>query len=309
MLAVANPGGGAPEAQSAIEAGPITFVYWPGQRRAAEALRAAVSPLPAMPGLPRDALAGRPITVYLPPDEATFDSLAPGSPDWSGAVALPERGIVVLPTYGPRAGRLPLRIVLRHELAHIALGRYLRAGVPRWFHEGYAQLAAGSWGADEAWTLRLGILFGRVPALESLRLEFAGRRAGATHAYLLAYTAVEYLYRLGGREGFARLLAAWRETGDLDAALRRTYGITLAQFERLWRKDVGRRFGWLLVAAQATVYWTALTILLLGLGYWKKRRVRRRLQALEAASREAPAGPDEPWRSPAGDLDERWRAD
>jgi hypothetical protein len=292
-----------------METGPLSFVYWPGQKRAAEALRAAMSPLPRMPGLPRDVLADRPITVYLPPDEATFDSLAPGAPDWSGAVALPEHGIVVLPTYGPRAGGLPLRTVLHHELAHIALDRYLRTSVPRWFHEGYAQLAAGSWGAEEAWTLRVAILLGRLPALESLRLEFAGRRAGAAHAYLLAYTAVEYLHRLGGRDGFARLLAAWRETGDLDTALRRTYGLTLSQFERLWQKDVSRRFGWLLVAAQATVYWTALTILLLAMGYWKKRRVKRKLETLQAASREAEAGPDEPWRAGGGELDDRWRAD
>lgn len=155
--------------------------------------------------------------------------------------------------------------------------------MPRWFHEGYAQLASGSWNATDAWALRFAILQGRLESLESLSLDFARGRISADHAYLLSFTAVEFLYRLGGTAGFARLLERWRELGDLDPALRRTYGLTLGQFERLWRRDVGRRFGWLLVVAQAAVFWTILTILLLVLGYWKKRRTRQKLEALEAA--------------------------
>jgi hypothetical protein len=260
-------------------------VYWPGQRTAAEALRDAIELLPRLPGLPPDVLAQGRIVIYLPPDEATFDSLAPGVPDWSAGIAFPQGEVIVLPTYGPRAGNLPLATVLRHELAHIALDRYLQTSVPRWFHEGYAQLAAGSWGAGEAWTLRVAIVLGRLPSLESLRLDFGSARQAAGHAYLLSYTAVEYLLRLGGLNGFTRLLERWRETGDLDTALRRTYGLTLGQFEQLWRKDVGRRFGWVLVLTQATVYWSALTILLLVMGYWKRQRNRQKLASLEAAAR------------------------
>jgi hypothetical protein len=129
------------------------------------------------------------------------------------------------------------------------------------------------------------MLLGRIQSLESLSLDFPRERLSAEDAYLLSYTAVEYLWRLGGPAGFARLLQRWRELGDLDMALRRTYGMTLGQFEELWRKDVRRRFGWLLVLAQASVFWLGLTILLLILGYWKIRRDRRklaRLRALEA---------------------------
>ncbi len=164
--------------------------------------------------------------------------------------------------------------------------------MPRWFHEGYAQLASGSWNANNAWALRFAILQGSLESLESLSLDFARGRTSADHAYLLSFTAVEFLHRLGGPDGFARLLERWREMGDLAPALRRTYGLTLGQFERLWRRDVGRRFGWLLVLAQAAVFWTVLTILLLVLGYWKKRRTREKLEALEAAvaAREVTAG-------------------
>ncbi|MGD2215840.1 MAG: peptidase MA family metallohydrolase [Gemmatimonadales bacterium] len=278
--------------QAEVRTGSLVFRYWPGHRAAAEALAAGLASAPAFPGLPPGILGTGEIVVYLAPNQATYDSLAPGAPDWSGGLAFPENDRIVLPTFAPRAGGRPLATVLRHELAHVALTRRLGSSVPRWFHEGYAQLASGSWNAKNAWALRLAILQGRLESLESLSLDFARGRVSADHAYLLSYTAVEFLYRLGGAEGFSRLLERWHELGELDPALRRTYGLTLGQFERLWRRDVGRRFGWLLVLAQAAVFWMVLTILLLVLGYWKKRRTRQKLEALEAAvaAREVTAG-------------------
>ena len=79
--------------------------------------------------------------------------------------------------------------------------------------------------------------------------------------------------------------------------------MTLAQFERLWRRDVKARYGWLLLVTQATVYWTALTIILLILGYWKRQRDRRKMEALLAREREAPEGEEEWWASPEGTRD------
>jgi hypothetical protein len=272
--------------QEELRAGALTFVHWPGQERAAAALADAVTASPPMPGLSPDILSGGEILVFLAPNRAVFDSLAPGVPDWSGGITFPEGDRIILPVFAPRAGGLPLPVVLRHELAHVALSRYLGSGVPRWFHEGYAQLASGSWGASNAWTLRLHIAVGRTPSLESLSLDFRTGRIAADQAYMLSYTAVEYLQRLGGSRGFARLLQSWKETGDIDVAIRRTYGLTLGQFERMWRRDVARRFGWLLVLAQTAVYWTLLTIILLVMGYWKRRRDKRKLAALVAVARE-----------------------
>lgn len=290
LLAVLLSLGGAPDSvQQERRLGSLKFVYWPAQAGLATALAEADGGLLLMPGLPDDVLLRGEIAVILAPSPAAFDSLAPGAPDWSAGIAFPEGDTIVLPTFGGRAAGRPLRTILRHELAHVALSRHLGSGVPRWFHEGYAQLASGSWGAGEGWTLRFAILFGQLPSLDKLGLDFRGSRLTANHAYLLSYTAVDFLRRTGGSGGFALLLDRWRETGDLDLALRRTYGLTQSQFERLWRRDVGRRFGWLLVLTQTAVYWTLMTILLLILGYWKKRRNRQKLAALEAAVREAEA--------------------
>lgn len=268
------------EAQETLQRGPVTFLFEPEQERLARALSQTLQLPIRLPGLPNDVLTSDSVLVYLTPDQEAFDSLAPNVPDWSGGIAFPEGGRIVLPAFSGRLGTEPLGTILRHELAHVALSRYLGRAVPRWFHEGYAQLAAGSWRAEDAWTLRLAMVLGEIPPLESLTLSFPRDRLSAEHAYLLSYTAVEYLYRLGGARGFEHLLSRWRDLGDLDSALRYAYGLTLGQFQAMWRKDVGRRFGWLLVLAQATAFWTALTIVLLVLGYWKIRRDRRKLARL-----------------------------
>jgi hypothetical protein len=285
MAAVAAPlqADGLRAPQTEVRSGPFIFIHWPGQAGAASALAASLDPPPALPGLPDDILDREPVIIYLPPDRATFDSLAPGVPDWSAGVAFPQGNRIVLPTFSTASGGRPLGTILRHELGHVALRRHLGDGIPRWFHEGYAQLAAGSWSAGDAWQLRLAILAGRLPALDSLSLDFRRQRLDAQDAYLLAYTAVDKLYRLGGAAGFGHLLDRWHEVGDLDRALRSSYGITLGQFEKMWREDVSDRFGWLLFLSQAAVFWAFLALLLLGLGYWKIRRNRRKLEELRAS--------------------------
>lgn len=285
--------------------GQVVFRYPANISRAAEALGTSLERTP-LPGLPPNALEGEPVVVVLAPDEQSFSALAPAAPDWSGGIAYIDRGIIVLPTFGPRAGGLPLATVLRHELAHVALQRYLGRGVPRWFHEGYAQLAARSWSSEDAWSLRLALLFGSATQLDSLALDFSRRQLESHTAYQLAYTAVETLYRLGGEPGLRALFERWRELGELDRALRVTYGLTLSQYERYWKRELKRRYGWLLVVTQATTFWAALTILLLILGYWKQQRDRQKLEALRARERELdaqwPEGEPQPWEL-GGDED------
>ena len=47
----------------------------------------------------------------------------------------------------------------------------------------------------------------------------------------------------------------WRELGDLDQAVRYTFGMTLGQLEDEWRRDVRRRYGFLQAAANVGAIW------------------------------------------------------
>lgn len=277
------------------------MVFWPGHEALAEtALRVARSRRP-LPGLPAAAMlpAG---TVILAPSPAAFDSITGGRvPEWGAAVAFPASRTIVFPTYNlGRSGPRAAEATLRHELAHLAVARYLPDPVPRWFHEGYATWVSGEWDEDAAWKLRAGFLLGRAPPLDSLTLSWPREAGAARLAYLLSATAVQHLAARGGEEGFAALLRAWREHGGLDPAIRHTYAMTLGQFEEEWRALVKRRYGWVLALAEMTVVWVLVAVLLLVALGPRRRRNRERMAALEAEERmlppPSPDGVDDyPW--------------
>jgi hypothetical protein len=276
----------------------VVLYYWPGQERLARSLL----PGPAMlqfPGLDPDVLArGDEVRVFIAPDEARFDSLTDGrAPDWGAGVALPQRGMVVLPGYvSDRTGTHRLPQILRHELAHIALQRQLGGAlIPRWFNEGYATWAAGQLDVDAGWILRLAFLTGRAPPLDSLTLDWPVHHADARIAYLLSASAVAYLYTLGAPATFDRFLERWARTASFEVALREVYVVSSPQFERLWRRHVRRSYGWLQLFANSALIWLVATVIVLVLFRVRRRRDRLRLGRLRETE-----PPDEPayWLDP-----------
>jgi hypothetical protein len=267
--------------------GALLIHYWPGGERLAQRLAEQARALPPLPALPPGSLAeGGPIAVYLAPDPERFDSLAGGrAPEWSAGVALPATRVIVLPAFlSDRAAPYRLGGILRHELAHLALHDYLAPGaVPRWFDEGFAQWAAGEWGWEAAWQLRVAFALNRAPPLDSISLAWPDASADARIAYLLALSTIAYLVEHGGgEEGLRIFLERWRETGALEPALRRTYGLTLAQFESDWIREVRKRYGWALLLSNSLILWTPLAGLVVLLTIKKRRRLRLRLEELRA---------------------------
>ena len=74
----------------------------------------------------------------------------------------------------------------------------------------------------------------------------------------------------------------WRQP---DEALRRVYGLTESQFETRWKRTVTQRFGVLYVISRATVFWVAVTFLVLWLGWRRRRRDRAKMARLKEAER------------------------
>ncbi len=245
-----------------VHVGRVSAVYWSNETTAIALAEYAdrAGPWPCIPNPPP-----RPIRLVLATDDSQFDSLTRGRvPEWGAAATFPATRTIILKLSPDH------RRVLHHELAHLALHSVVRHA-PRWFDEGYATRAAGGWNQGEAMRLNWVVLRGAVPTLAELDRHIrTGAALEAEVSYALATTAVRLLERLGRDRGLEPLIEAMRGTGDFDLALRVTYQITLGQFEVMWRRDLRKRYGWLLVFSSVTVFWAFVALLLAAL--WARRR-------------------------------------
>lgn len=256
--------------------------------RGADSIRASrilnfLHGLPPLPGLPDSLPTG--LSLFIAPDQASFDSLTGGAvPEWGAGVAVPSLGRIVVPGYGAQRTRgWDEARVLEHEWAHLGIHQYLEGlRIPQWFDEGYAEWASGGWNAQEGWRLRVAFAMGRAPPLDSLALGWPRDRASADLAYLLSATAVEYLIQESGERGLRLFLQRWKSEGRFDLAMRGVYGLTLGQFEEDWRGYVKNRYGWLFVLSHSSVFWLILTSALLVMVRIRRGRNREALARLRA---------------------------
>ncbi len=255
-------------------------MFWPGGEAAATVLAEMADDAGPWPGITRGS--DRPLRIILTETEERFDSVTRGRlPDWGGGAAFPASNTIVIKLEGN------VRRVLLHELAHLALHSAVRR-VPLWFDEGYAARAADEWGRLQALRVNWALLTGRTPTLQQLDGDLRAGSARAEAAYALATTAVVLLERFGGERGLEPLIGNLAETADFDGALRITYQVTLGQFEDMWRQELRRRYGWVLLFGSLSVFWSVLGLVLLSLWWWRRKRYEGRRAAL-----------DEGWEVPA----------
>jgi hypothetical protein len=192
---------------------------------------------------------------------------------------------------GSRAGSdagNPLQ-VLRHELAHLALHEAMGDLPARWFDEGYASFAAGEWGRDEVIATNVALAWRGVPSFEALDSAFYGGAVRATSAYAIAHRAVAELAVLDRERGLTLFFRHWRDSRDLDVAIRRAFGMTQSQFEERFRRVTRRRYGALAIFADLSVAAVILVFLLVPLHLSRRKRNRERLQRMTVIEAEAEA--------------------
>ena len=183
-----------------------------------------------------------------------------------------------------RTGASPRGVVV-HELVHELLDQYVAPHgreIPRWFHEGLAQLLAGDTylGAREE-DLVWRIAARQLRSFGSLRAAFPDDSLGLRTAYAQSYSYVAWLAR---EFGLPLLLRVARNADDLTSFERALVGLTgrtTLQLEDGWRDHVlhGSGAPWrvLLDSWFSLVLIAALPILVLAL--------MRRLQSEERAAR------------------------
>jgi hypothetical protein len=253
---------------AAVHVGRVTAVYWGDQVALATALAEFADAQVAWPGLD---VPERRVRVILARDDAQFDSIVGGRvPEWGAAVAMPATNSIVVRASD---GLVTLQQRLRHELAHLALREAVPRGVPRWFDEGYAVVAAQEWDAGNVLRVNWAVLRGVRPTLGDVdRALQRPSPSGAIGAYAYAATAVRLVQRLGGDAGLRPILEGIRATGSFDRALRSTHQLTIGQFEERWHRDLRARYGWLALVSSATAFWLFAALVLAAL--WSRSRLR-----------------------------------
>jgi hypothetical protein len=163
--------------------------------------------------------------------------------------ALGQR-IVVNPANIDRLGKLGRRVVLEHEVTHLATRGVTGPRTPIWLVEGLADWVgyrdSGLSAFQVADELHAALGTGRWPGRLPVAADFTGDSPRLALAYEEAWSACRLIADRAGPAALVRLYRAVGTAADpsaaLDAQLRRTMHEGIAQFTLRWRHSVAGEF-------------------------------------------------------------------
>jgi hypothetical protein len=212
-----------------------------------------------------------------------FEALAlPGGapPGWAVALAYPAHGIVLLNALtmaGPEG-----QVTLRHELAHVALGR-LAPAWPRWFQEGLAQHITGEhYSMTHYAALFRAVSQERVFHFEHLAEHWPERPSDVEIAYAQSAAFVTWLAARHGPEGMGRLVDEVAAGEPFERAFGKAFRTSLLVEELAWREGLAARYGWLPLTTSTSLVWLGATGLVVAAYVRRRRQKEARLAEMEA---------------------------
>lgn len=225
------------------------------------------------------------IQVHVVRQARDLASIAPNGrtvPPWAVGIAYPDLGIAAIALRRGANVVDPIAI-LRHELAHLALGAAIGDRAPRWLHEGFAYQHSAEWSWDRAETLAGMVWFGGIIELEDLDRSFPAEESPAHRAYAQSYDFVGYLSRRGrwedaGDDGdrwpFRRFLNHLGKGTPTDAAAIKAFGKPVRALFDEWRDELSKRYLSAPIGVLGLAVWIVCA-LLLTLGWWRRRRYNK----------------------------------
>jgi hypothetical protein len=249
---------------------------------AEDELRSIAEDLPDLPRVDT-------VRVQVVRDASSLPSVAPegrGAPSWAIGVAYPDLGIISIALR--RGGNIAdARQTLRHELAHIALGKALGPRAPHWLHEGFAYQHSSEFSFDRAETLAGMAWFGGIVPIDELDQNFPAEEAPAQRAYAESYDFVGYLARRGRWEDasdqgdrwpFRTFLRAIGQGQDIDRAAIASFGKPLHALFGEWKDSLSKRYLFAPIGLIGLGLWIVCAMLL-AIAFWRRRRMNRRRMA------------------------------
>lgn len=264
-----------------LDGGRFTIVASETDKRLAQSLLASAQANDTFPGLPRPKAR---VLIGVAPNAEIFRAwVGPAAPEWGAAIAMPDlQRIIMHGSAGNSSAGDPM-VVLRHELAHLALHEALGNLPQRWFDEGYASFAAGEWNRTTAIETSVTLMWRAMPEAVELDAEFGGGASRASYAYALSHLAVSEMSGIDARRGLANFFTYWKETGSYERAVRQAFGMTTAGFDDYWHSRVRRRYGALALMANLSLAFGFVAVLIGPAYFAKRRRNRIRIEQMRAA--------------------------
>src|SRR6185295_19065023 len=114
-----------------------------------------------------------------------------------------------------------LEDVLRHEVAHVWIGRASAGGaIPRWLNEGLAMSVERGWRIQDEGQLVYQLALGSPTSLDQLDRMFAGKQSDQTRAYALAGALVHDLLQKHGAAVGAQILERMNNGASFEHAFK-----------------------------------------------------------------------------------------
>ncbi len=256
------------------------------------------------------------ILFIITTDHKQFEEYAGGQAEQSLAVALGGRQTIVVSRPAmARTGAAAIQQVLLHELAHIYLDVRCRGPVPRWVHEGVAQIIAGQVPeAQSHGAMSLAAYTGGLLPLEELVEGFPNSGVRRQQAYAQSQSAMQFVIRERHENSMQRFLGA--VSGDAGQEYLATFSRTadLKLLHKDWQASLRSPGAILTVILGHGVFWGFAAFLVVVAWFVVRRRskdIRRRWAAEEAMAAEWNEPPDEAewikgdWtENPPDDLDD-----
>lgn len=220
------------------------------------------------------------VSIRLAATENEYFQLAGTKiPDWSGAVAFPDRRVILMKPgsfYDPDV----YRETILHELSHVYLAdRFNSDKIPLWMNEGCAMHLSKQ---DVTWeeSIVLGNAFSseHVVGLDAIDDLLRFGPAKARLAYLESFTAVRFFIRTYGTGKFRDLLKDFSAGYETNQNFENELGLYLSDFEDAWYAAMKRKFRWVIFLQVENLLWISLVLIsiavFIGIRIRNKRTVR-----------------------------------
>jgi tetratricopeptide (TPR) repeat protein len=187
-----------------------------------------------------------PILIEFFPKHDDFAVRIAGLPGMLYALGVCFGRVVALDTPKARPGEFQWEATLWHELAHVITIQMSNQRVPRWLTEGISEFEQKR--ARPEWARQMDLQFAqmmnddKVIKLGDLNAAFTDSRTIST-AYFQGSVVVDYLLETYGPAGINKLLRAYAQGLDTDAALKSALDTSFEKMQTGFDQMLERRFG------------------------------------------------------------------